>query len=207
MQQRIKAILFDFGGVIAEEGFYEGLLEIGRLNNREPHTFFKTVEEIIAETGYLTGRAEESEFWDAVRGKTGISMSDDVLKMEILNRFILRPEIISFVDMLKSHGFILAILSDQTNWLDEINRQTSLFQHFDEVFNSFHLHKSKRDATVFKDVCRALAVEPPATLFIDDNNGHVQRAQNEGLQVIHFIGRDDFEKRIRTFFDLEVGKI
>ncbi len=193
-------MLFDFGGVVAEEGFYEGLLEIGRLNNIDPRNFFKIVEQLIGETGYLTGREHEAAFWSAVRDKTGISMSDDALKNEILNRFVLRPAVLSCVDLLRSNGFTVAMLSDQTNWLDEIDRRTGFSQHFDRVFNSFHIHKSKRDPMVFRYVCSELAVEPASTLFIDDNYGHIQRAQKEGLQVIHFTSMDDFERQIKIFF-------
>lgn len=197
MQNVIKAILFDFGGVIAEEGFYEGLKVIGRMNNLDPDDFFSIVNALIAETGYLTGKAEESAFWNAVRKKTSITMSDGVLREEILKRFVLRPEMIAYADLLRSKGFIVAMLSDQTNWLDEIDRKTSLFQHFDKIFNSFHIHKSKRDATMFREVCIELNVQPKETLFIDDNGKHIHRAQGEGLQVIHFTGMSDFEKRIK----------
>ena len=130
-------------------------------------------------------------------------MSDAILRDEILKRFALRPEIIAYADLLRSKGFIVAMLSDQTNWLDEIDQKTSLFQHFDVIFNSYHIHKSKRDATVFMDVCAALGVKPQEALFIDDNSKHVQRAQREGLQVLHFEGIRDFEKRIREYVTIE----
>jgi len=203
MQNVIKAVLFDFGGVIAEEGFYEGLLAVGRMNHLSPEVFFKIVDTLIAETGYLTGKTDEAFFWNAVRNKTNITMSDAILRDEILKRFALRPEIIAYADLLRSKGFIVAMLSDQTNWLDEIDQKTSLFQHFDVIFNSYHIHKSKRDATVFMDVCAALGVKPQEALFIDDNSKHVQRAQREGLQVLHFEGIRDFEKRIREYVTIE----
>jgi putative hydrolase of the HAD superfamily len=202
MQTTIKAVLFDFGGVIAEEGFYEGLLAIGEMNALNPEAFFKTVDALIAETGYLAGASEEAVFWDAVKNETRITMSNAALRHEIMKRFTLRPGMIAYVDLLKSNGFIVAMLSDQTNWLDEIDEKTALFQHFDSVFNSYHIHKSKRDATVFRDVCSDLNVRPGETLFIDDNSKHIQRAMSEGLNVIHFIGMSDFEKRIRKFVAL-----
>jgi hypothetical protein len=35
----IKAVVFDFGGVVAEEGFREGLKAIGRKNGLDPRVF------------------------------------------------------------------------------------------------------------------------------------------------------------------------
>jgi HAD superfamily hydrolase (TIGR01509 family) len=203
MKNGLKAILFDFGGVIAEEGFYEGLLEIGRINGLNPEIFFSTVNALIEETGYLTGLSDETAFWNAVREKTGILMSNTVLKDEIIRRFKPRIRMLKCVDLLRSSGFVVAILSDHTNWLDEIDEQISLFQHFDRVFNSFHIHKSKRDATVFRDVCAELNVRPDEALFIDDNDGHVHRARSEGLQVIRYLNWREFENNLRQFIAVD----
>ncbi|HEY6012098.1 MAG TPA: HAD-IA family hydrolase, partial [Nitrospirota bacterium] len=159
--------------------------------------FFKAVDALIYETGYLTGLADEAAFWNAVREKTGIKGTDAGLRDEIMKRFTLRPEMVAFVDKLRSQGFVVAMLSDQTNWLDEIDRETGLFRHFDRVFNSFHIHKSKRDASVFVDVCSALNVRPEEALFVDDNINHIKRAEGQGLMTIHFTGIDDCQQQMQ----------
>lgn len=204
MIDKIKTILFDFCGVIAEEGFFEGLLEIGRINGLNPKIFFSTVDTLIAETGYLTGEADETAFWNAVRDKTGITMSNEVLRDEIMSRFKLRARMLVYVDRLRSSGFIVAMLSDHTNWLDEIDEKVDLFKHFDCIFNSFHTHKSKRDGTVFRDVCAKLNVNPYETLFIDDNSSHIERARSAGLQVIHFTNETKFQTQLREFITIDI---
>jgi putative hydrolase of the HAD superfamily len=201
MQNVIKAILFDFGGVIAEEGFWKGLRVIGMENGIDPDDFFRTVDALIYETGFLIGNTDEALFWNAVRSKTGIHGTDAELRNEILKRFVLRPDMIASVDLLRSQGLIVAMLSDQTNWLDIIDLQTGLFRHFDTIFNSFRLHKSKRDASVFKDVCTALGVQTGETLFVDDNINHIKRAQGQGLQTIHFTGIDEYKRQVMNFID------
>jgi len=45
--------------VIAEEGFKQGLLSIGEANSLDSRTFYLSVVSIIADCGYLTGRADE----------------------------------------------------------------------------------------------------------------------------------------------------
>src|SRR3990172_8968375 len=121
MENRIKAVLLDFGGVLAEEGFREGLRAIGERNGLDPGAFFETADRIIYETGYLTGLADEASFWSALREQTGIRGSDGELRREILRRFVVRPEMLAFVDLLRSRGLIVAMLSDQTNWLGELD--------------------------------------------------------------------------------------
>jgi putative hydrolase of the HAD superfamily len=199
MGSTITAVLFDFGGVIAEEGFFEGLLAIGRQNGFDPKAFFTVVESLIYETGYLIGTAGEAEFWNAVRSRTGITGDDQSLREEILQRFVIRPDMLSAADLLRARGMSVAMLSDQTNWLDEINGRTLLFRHFDRVFNSYHLHKSKRDASVFADVCLALSAFPDKTLFIDDNINHIMRASYQGLKTIHYVTKDDFNRQLQEY--------
>jgi len=198
----IKAVLFDFGGVLAEEGFKEGLKAIGKEQGFKPEDFYNMTSELVYQIGYVGGTSDEHSFWEAVRKKTGIKEGDEVLREKILKRFNSRPEMMDLVDRLKSSGFTVAILSDQTNWLDELNQRIPFHYHFDYVFNSFHLKKTKRDPSIFKDVCTHLAVHPEEVLFVDDNQENIKRASSQGLRTIYFKGVSEFQKEIEKFVGL-----
>jgi putative hydrolase of the HAD superfamily len=195
----IRVVFFDFGGVIAEEGFYHGLRAIAEESGLDPETFFRTAEDLIHRIGYVTGDATEAEYWAAVREKTGIKRSDVYLRERILSRFVVRPEMLDHVDRLRAAGRKVCILSDQTDWLYELDRRSPFSGHFDRVYNSFTLHKSKRDATVFADVCRDLAVAPGEALFVDDNIHNVTRAKSGGLLTIHFVDIGQFAHVLKGF--------
>ncbi|MCJ7803254.1 MAG: HAD family phosphatase [Desulfobacterales bacterium] len=195
----IKAIIFDFGGVLAEEGFKEGLMTIGKEKGFDPDHFFKILSELVYQTGYVTGSSDEHAYWNAVREKTGVTGDDKKLREEVLRRLKLRPEMMEVVKKIKSSGFIVAILSDQTNWLDDLNQRTPFYQHFDHVFNSFYLKKTKRDPSLFRDICVQLGLKPEEILFVDDSPDNIKRAASEGLKTIHFKGVSEFEKEIQKF--------
>ena len=195
----IKAIIFDFGGVLAEEGFKEGLMTIGKEKGFDPDHFFKILSELVYQTGYVTGSSDEHAYWNAVREKTGVTGEDKKLREEVLRRLKLRPEMMEVVKKIKSSGFIVAILSDQTNWLDDLNQRTPFYQHFDHVFNSFYLKKTKRDPSLFRDICVQLGLKPEEILFVDDSPDNIKRAASEGLKTIHFKGVSEFEKEIQKF--------
>jgi len=201
----IKAVLFDFGGVLAEEGFKQGLKAIARKNGLKPEDFYRISSELVYQTGYVSGILDEHSYWEAVRRKTGIREDDEVLREEILKRFKLRPEMLGIVDRLKSSGFTTAILSDQTNWLDELNQRVSFYHHFDQVFNSFRLKKTKRDPSVFKDVCTLLGIRPEDVLFVDDNPENIKKASSKGLRTIHFKGVSEFQETIEKILGLTVA--
>jgi len=196
----IELVLFDFGGVLAEEGFRNGLLAIAEKNGRSPREFLKEATDLILSTGYLTGQAQENSFWDAVRKKAGIQGSDQELRNEILSRFAVRDWMFDLVRQLRAQKIQTAILSDQTNWLDELEAQHDFFKHFDRVFNSYHFHKSKHDPTLFDDVLRLMQVQPGKTLFIDDTEGHVQRAVRQGLHGILYQTEQELRRAFTQYF-------
>jgi len=196
----VDVVLFDFGGVLAEEGFRNGLQAIARLNGLDEESFFTIARRTIHECGYVLGKASEKTYWEILRKTTGIRGDDQLLRNEILSRFILRKWMIDLVKTIKDAHILVGILSDQTNWLDELNSRYDFFRWFDYVFNSYHMGKSKKDLSHFEDVIRILANEAHRVLFIDDDPGNCEMASRTGLTVIHYIDRDQFLKEIVRYF-------
>lgn len=194
---KIRAVLFDFGGVIAEEGFQEGLYAIAAKFGLDKKRFFQLASEAVYDSGYVTGIGSEKDYWNEVRKHSGIMASDAELQQEILSRFVPREWMLEIVRGIRRQGLKTAILSDQSDWLDQLEARHHFFQYFDAVFNSYHLGKTKRDPTIFNDVLEALKVNAEETLFVDDNINHIDRATAAGLQTCHFEGRADFTRRLQ----------
>ena len=192
----IKAVIFDFGGVIAEEGFREGLMSIAKKKNLDEQSFFRTAEEIIYKTGYVIGKAKEKVFWETLSKETGVKEDYRHLRLEILRRFILRTEMLLLAEKLRNQGLVAALLTDQTNWLDEINGKKPFYNRFDYIINSYVLGKSKRDPSVFRDAARIIGIMPHLTLFVDDNVQNIKRASEAGMRTIHFTGIEDFKTQL-----------
>jgi len=55
----VSVILFDYGGVLAEEGFREGLKAIGRRSALIRTLSFPWAE-MVHETGYVLGKGDEA---------------------------------------------------------------------------------------------------------------------------------------------------
>jgi len=194
----VDVVLFDFGGVLAEEGFEKGLRAIAAKHGLNERDFFNLAHELIHTTGYITGRADEHEYWEAIRGRTGITDNDVTLRSELLSRFIPRSWMFDIVRKLKASGIRVVILSDQTNWLDELNGLHDFFKYFDKVFNSYHLGKNKTDVSHFSDTISRLKGSGERMLFIDDSAAHCERARKAGMKAIHYAGRESFLKDLKT---------
>lgn len=194
----IESIFFDFGGVIAEEGFRDGLIAIAIEEGIEPQRFFESANKAIYETGYVIGKASERHYWQSLREMTGISMSDVDLRSRILDRFVLRPLMVQIVGALRKNGLFVSILSDQTNWLDELDARDHFCTFFDAVFNSYYMGKAKSDSSIFSDVATMLGTEHQKCLFIDDNIGNIKRANETGFSTILFEGAEPLAENLAS---------
>jgi putative hydrolase of the HAD superfamily len=99
-------------------------------------------------------------------------------------------------DRLWTHGLEVSVLSDQTDWLDEIENATRFSRRFDRVLNSYHLGKSKRDPSLFHDVAARLHRKPGEIQFIDDNEDNVKTAAAQGWNAMHFRDIEPFRREL-----------
>ena len=196
MGHKIDVVLFDFGGVIAEEGFRYGLQAIARNNGIDEDVFFNKGRDVIHSCGYVLGKSSENVFWEDLRKVTGIKGNDESLRNEILSRFIIRDWLIDIVKIIRGSKVRVGILSDQTDWLDILNMRDDFFKWFDVVFNSFYLGKNKKDPSIFDDVVNILGTKADRILFVDDDPGNVERAKQKGLNGILYIDKTEFLNEI-----------
>jgi putative hydrolase of the HAD superfamily len=189
----IRVVFFDFGGVLATEGFHDGLFAVARSQGLDQEEFFRAAREAVYDSGYVTGSGSEHDFWDLVRRRTGSRGSDAELSAACLERFELRPGMLALVRSLRAQGLVAAILSDQTDWLERLDARTPFYREFDRVFNSYRLGKGKRDSSLFDDAVRQIGVAPAAAAFVDDDPGNVSRAAARGLHALLF--RDEISLR------------
>jgi putative hydrolase of the HAD superfamily len=189
-EDSIRAVLFDFGGVLVEEGFREGLHALARQQGLDPQAVHLAAYDAIYESGYVLGRGTEDEFWRLLCRKAGLCGEIEPLRQAIAARFALRPLMLGVVRALSRRGYVTAILSDQTDWLDRLDAELHFFQDFDKVYNSYHLGKGKRDPSIFDDVLSDLGCTPRQAVFVDDDSGNCERARSRGLTAVLFLNED-----------------
>lgn len=189
---KIRAVLFDFGGVIAEEGFYNGLVSLAEVQALDVHSMPGEGMNAVYDSGFVLGQGTAADFWALLRERTGLEGKDDFLTNYIINGFQIRPWMIELLRCLRTKGYITGILSDQTHWLNKLDSRYHFFKEFEHIYNSYYLGKGKRDSTLFSDVVKDLKLQPDEVLFIDDNKDNVQRARAMGLNSIQYTDQKTF---------------
>lgn len=198
MSSAIGAVLFDFGGVLAEEGFRNGLVALASEQGLAVEQMPEEGMRAVYDSGYVTGRGTVSDFWALLRERTGLAGDDDTLSERILDGFVVRPSMIELVRQLGDKGYVTGILSDQTDWLDTLDGRYHFYDAFDQIYNSYYMGKGKRDVSLFSDVAADLGFAPGEIVFIDDNQANVERARSCGLNGIEFISEEDCLARLEA---------
>ena len=188
----IKAILFDYGGVLADEGFRNGLKALAREQGLDVSQMPQQGMRAVYDSGFVLGRGTAADFWALLRQRTGLQGEYETLTQRILEGFVIRPWMLELVTSLKARGYVTGILSDQTDWLDRLDQRDPFYSRFDHIFNSFYLGKGKQEPTLFLDIAARLGLESAEILLIDDDRGNVERAQECGYQVVQYINQQQF---------------
>jgi len=199
MNYSIKAVLLDYGGVIADEGFQNGLRALAREQGIDAKKMMDVAHLGVYETGFILGTGTEAMFWAYMREHTGLKGIDEELSQRILDGFILRSWMMARVRHWRARGIITGILSDQSPWLDQLDERDHFYKDFDHVFNSYNIGKGKRDPSLFPDITERLALAPDEILFVDDSKRNIEHAQSAGWQTIYYVNRSSFEQAIRNY--------
>lgn len=194
----VQAVLFDFGGVLAEEGFSHVLESLAEQQRLQVQDMTAAGAQAVYDSGFVLGRATESEFWSLLRQRTGLRGDDAALTEKILSGFTVKPWMRELVQRLRAQGYVTGILSDQTDWLDRLDARHHFYRLFDRIYNSYYLGKGKRDPSLFSDVAADLDLPPASILFIDDSAGNVARAAAAGMQTIQYVDRETFLKALEA---------
>lgn len=194
----LKFILFDFGGVIASEGFQHGILNLARLFGIDYDRMYDIVSRKAAfESGYSSGKSDERRFWDTVAALLRTENDLRPLRYHILDNFVPRKEILDAVASLKKK-YQTGIFSDQTNWIHEIDGIYRFFPLFDHHFVSYDCGYTKYDDRFYRLVEERTPFSGSEILLVDDKERVLDRARSLcGWQTYLFTSIANF----RDFLD------
>lgn len=183
----IELILFDFGGVIAPEGFQLGVLKLA-------HIYGKSFEEMYRiagydagiDTGYTSGKAPEEVYWESVSRILGENGNMPRCRDFFLDNFEPRKDMVRLVSEL-SRKKRLGIFSDQTSWIYEIDSRVPFLKYFDYKCISFEKGYTKHDDEFYLIPSKETGIAPDKILLIDDKKRVIERAESFGMNGYLFV--------------------
>lgn len=181
----IKAVLFDYGGVMSNGG--RGTELITHMAEKLGVSEERARELLnVAWMPYASGMISEDELWYQIEAAYGRAIP--VEKRAIWNQWdIMRPfpEMVAFVGDLKKRGYRVGLLSNVIpNTAEQIRLQGG-YELFDPLILSCEAGCSKPQREIYELALGGLpGVEASEVLFIDDQERFLVLARELGIQTL-----------------------
>lgn len=193
----IRAVIFDFGGVLCFPPTEQQIAEAATLCGLNAEEFLGAFWK--KRRAYDRGH-DPAPYWQDIAAVGG-HVFDDAMIAEMVRReidFWMRfdERVLRWVEQLRAAGFETAILSNLPRPLGEALRAAPGFlDHFDHVTFSYELGVIKPERDIYEHAIRGLGAAPARTLFLDDRVENVEGARAAGLHAVLFTTWEDFIAR------------
>jgi len=183
----IKAVLWDFGGVIltspfeafaryeSERGLPDGFLRLVNATNPDANAWARL------ERSELTGAEFDAEF-----ARESAALGHEVPGGDVLAVLLgeVRPEMVAALDAVRAAGLATACLT--TNVTGELERAqiSNVMGRFDVVVESSKVGVRTPEPRFYEIACELLAVSPAECVFLDDLGINLKPAKEMGMTTI-----------------------
>jgi HAD superfamily hydrolase (TIGR01509 family) len=170
----VKAIIFDFYGVIRSDEYHDWL---------KKHGFESSMarkKAIDMNKGLMT----IDDFFQYLSKISGIPAPD--IQNEFQSKASLNAQLLTLIIKLRS-SYKIAILSNaSSSYLYDVLKKTAIDILFDEVIVSSEVGYIKPSEQIFNYALEKLSIKADEAVFIDDNQKFVEAAKDLGLKGIHY---------------------
>lgn len=170
----IKAIIFDFAGVIGTDGYWVWLKEVVP-DLESKRNYFQTLADKV-DKGIITNQQSVLALANATR------IPPNEVWPQVYVKIIINKSLVEYIEELKRH-YKLGILSNFTyEWLEDLIEKHNLIQYFDAVVISSRHKVLKPESAAFQKILSILQISPKEAIFIDDRQIHIDGASKVGIK-------------------------
>ena len=183
----IRAVLFDFGGVIVRTNDRtprERLAaRLGIAYDQLSSLVFDSESALQATLGKITTQ----EHWEALRNELGLSQDDHAnLPLDFWGGDVLDQELVDYIRALRP-DYKTSLISNAWDDLRQVLEYTwKISDVFDEIIISAEVGVAKPDPRIYQIALERLAVAPQQAVFVDDYPANIAGARAVGMHAIHF---------------------
>jgi epoxide hydrolase-like predicted phosphatase len=179
----IKAVLFDYGGVLSESGKVGNIQAVlGEIYGLDP----KSIEMADLHYQFLRGQIDEAQFFGELNKRYGKSFTANQELFAAKNQGFFTPSrpVYDLAAKLRATGIKTGILSNIYPASAQALREAGAYNEFDPVVLSCEEQCAKPDRVFFEAALRKLGAAGNEVLFIDDQERFREVAEGLGM---HFI--------------------
>lgn len=181
----IKALIFDFAGVIGSEGYSLWAKEKKALGIESDTTYFHDISNKL-DRGDLT----REEFTQDLAKKVGTDSSK--IWGEMFEKIKINDELLSYIDRLKKNYKIGLLTNYNHLWMNELFSIYKLEKYFDsKVISSLH-NVIKPEKEIYQLSLDLLKIKPDEALFFDDRQRNIDGGESVGIKSFLFVDNKKF---------------
>lgn len=177
----IKAVLFDFGGVLTESG------KSGFVVESLAQIYDVPLEQLdIQQDHYMLrrGKGEADELFERLNKQFGKQVTKQMFLDKVHGMFEPSQEVYDLAERLRKHGIRTGILSNIFAMNADVLREQGRYDGFDPVILSCDEGYAKPDAEFYDIAIKKLGVKPEEILFVDDQQKCIGPAQDLGMLTV-----------------------
>lgn len=194
----IKAIIFDFGGVITKGSFFKSLAE--KLEKEIEIPKEKIVMALKeSEDGYARGKETKETFWRLVSGKLGKNLDPEIMNKTFIASYEINKEMLQWIKKLRKKYKLILLSGNFKELADDLKEKFGDF--FDALYFSNETGWVKPEKEAYEQVLREQRLNGEECIFIDDKAENLEPARRLGIKAIQYKN----DKQVQEEFEKIVG--
>ena len=201
----IKALIFDYGGVISKPQNLDAFQEILPTLAIDENNFIEIY--YAHRKNYDNGQLSGREYWLRILQSYGLeaheSMLNNLIQADVQSWTQIDASMVGFIAATREKVEKLAIISNMIrDTLAYIRSHFEWLKLFDGQIYSCEIGINKPDGRIFEYCLNSLEVSAHECLFVDDSEKNVRGAVNSGMNVIHYKSFPQFLQELNGKYKL-----
>lgn len=194
----IKAIIWDFGGVLTRYHYYKFQKELAKYLKVKFKMLLPVVTPLLEL--FNTGKINENEFWKMLAKNLKIKLPRDYknfIQNDFKKHVKLNHSSYKILQNLKSN-YKLALISNVFKPHVLLMEKRGWLKEFDIIVMSCDVGLHKNDERIFLLALNKLGLKGNQCIYIDDRKKHLVPAKNVGMKVVLFKSSPKLKKDLNA---------
>jgi len=182
----IRAVFFDFGGVIARTEYQAPRQHLAERLGMEYEDVVKIVFDSQSSDRAAVGEINADEHWAEVMKRLKQPMSEkEAVREEFFAGDVIDREIVEYLRSLRPDYYVGLISNAWSDLRDYITSQ-KFADAFEHMIISAEVGAAKPEARIYQIALEQAGVSPNEAVFVDDFYANIEGCQAVGMHGIHF---------------------
>jgi putative hydrolase of the HAD superfamily len=198
VEYEIKAIIFDWGGVLIDNPV-DAMVSFFVMKLNVPADKLMNVYQTYLDD-HQCGRIDEEELWQRMSRDLQINIPHETPSLwtqAVARSFKTKEKVLQLAQTYKDGGFKIAMLSNTEPAAVAYYKREVNYPMMDVTIFSCEAGVAKPDTGIYTLALERLAVSPEEAVFIDDREDFTKAAGRLGLHTIQFNNEQSLQKKLK----------